>query len=674
MQADIPRPQRSVLLVPGLGGVLWILPLNYFKQCVLGSILRIRNRNTYETHQLWPRLSKLDTMANKFMKGKFNPNTLETESSEKDWDIYAPDDNFGLFACDLLMPKSYMPIQMHCYFHVISQMLQKNGYVPGVTLWGCPYDWRQHLPNPQMMHKLQNRIEDAYYSSTNEELIQPSLQPSINVTDDDEDQQSDLQTKVRSEKIQAAQHWLWKEGKKRRKRKGRKIDCITHSLGGLYLRTFIALNPVFARKHIRRWIAITTPWQGASRHIYALMRGYAFGMPSFMVQDKSMWEMAQRGIGNFPFLIPQTLPFSPKLGIRILLNGNQGLNNIGDNNTRSNYEKDEQKMNMNNTTKEDQKQSEDPWKQMIKKYEGNPNPSSNSNPSSNLSPPPDTNTNQQQNERWSEWKWFGYHIDQEGRCFDYDCIDVVHGNTLHFPFVYPSIRVPKSLFIRKLNSSSFLFSSFVSRIYDPDGPEPTSSWFIRQMPYRTPIPQQIDLRSIQPLPRLQNGLDLSRWGMPSPLMLSTGPQQLALEQQQSQTNNPDHHQQIQQISTVTSNLVAADISRLSPFRLPQGDSALFNNYQQGQQGITQQQHTQPFWQQNQVQSNINPSDYTNPNANQYPQIIHTHSQAPQQQYLQSTPMQQPPLPNPLHSTRDVKSASYASRPERREPFNFNQWY
>jgi hypothetical protein len=70
-------------------------------------------------------------------------------------------------------------------------------------------------------------------------------------------------------------------------------------MGGVLLRIFISMNPEFAKKHIRRWIGISTPWQGSGRHVQALLRGYRFGMPSFMLADRTMWDITARGAHSF---------------------------------------------------------------------------------------------------------------------------------------------------------------------------------------------------------------------------------------------------------------------------------------------------------------------------------------------------------------------------------------
>ncbi|KAA6308516.1 MAG: hypothetical protein EZS28_056674, partial [Streblomastix strix] len=139
----------SVLLIPGLGG----------------SNIKIRNRKTYETHTIWPRVSKLDTVLLKYLKTSVDPEDQELDMNQEDWVTFVSDDNFGLQACDLLMPSNYLPNSIKFYFHYVIEMLKKNGYEEGKTLWGLSNDWRQNLSSPILQHRLFHRIEDAYYSS-----------------------------------------------------------------------------------------------------------------------------------------------------------------------------------------------------------------------------------------------------------------------------------------------------------------------------------------------------------------------------------------------------------------------------------------------------------------------------------------------------------------------------
>ncbi|KAA6393865.1 MAG: putative phospholipase A1 [Streblomastix strix] len=118
------------------------------------------------------------------------------------------------------------------------EMFKANGYVPGVSLWGFPYDWRQDFSLPIIMNPLIDRIKSAYESCG-----------------------------------------------------GKKIDIISHSMGGLVFRTFCQLYPELVTKYVRRWITIASPFQGASRMIEAMLYGYTFGMPKIIVDPWVVSEM-----------------------------------------------------------------------------------------------------------------------------------------------------------------------------------------------------------------------------------------------------------------------------------------------------------------------------------------------------------------------------------------------
>ncbi|KAA6368092.1 MAG: hypothetical protein EZS28_036381, partial [Streblomastix strix] len=82
------------------------------------------------------------------------------------------------------------------------------------------------------------------------------------------------------------------------------------------MRTFISLFPDDVSKYVRRWITIGTPFQGASRITVALLFGYNFNLPTFLVSPRLMQTMQRTIPLTFWFLPPKNCPFSPKVAIQ----------------------------------------------------------------------------------------------------------------------------------------------------------------------------------------------------------------------------------------------------------------------------------------------------------------------------------------------------------------------
>ena len=45
---------------------------------------------------------------------------------------------------------------------------------------------------------------------------------------------------------------------------GKKVDVVTHSMGGMVLRSFLALHKDEFAAYVNKWVAIGTPWRGES--------------------------------------------------------------------------------------------------------------------------------------------------------------------------------------------------------------------------------------------------------------------------------------------------------------------------------------------------------------------------------------------------------------------------
>ncbi|KAA6385671.1 MAG: putative Lecithin:cholesterol acyltransferase 3 [Streblomastix strix] len=148
-------------------------------------------------------------------------------------------------------------------FHDIIQLFKSNGYKPGETMWGYPYDWRQDFSLPCIMDPLKDRIEAAFKSCGNQ-----------------------------------------------------KIDIISHSQGGLVFRTLVALHPEFVGAHVKRWITIGSPFQGSPVIMCGMLFGYNFGMPSILVSPQIFQKVLRVAPLSFWYFPPKNFPYSPKVGIK----------------------------------------------------------------------------------------------------------------------------------------------------------------------------------------------------------------------------------------------------------------------------------------------------------------------------------------------------------------------
>jgi pimeloyl-ACP methyl ester carboxylesterase len=170
--------------------------------------------------QLWVR----QLWANEFFSellGHFNRTSRQVESARK---IFCPrEERFGLHAIDTLDFGALFPQAQ--YFHGLIENLLLLGYVPGETLFGFCFDWRQRLADEQIQKDL-----------------------------------FDLILRVR------------------KLARGARVDVISHSMGGLLMKSFLARRRALMTDHIANWISGAAPWQGApGRAVESIVNGYHLG-------------------------------------------------------------------------------------------------------------------------------------------------------------------------------------------------------------------------------------------------------------------------------------------------------------------------------------------------------------------------------------------------------------
>ncbi|XVE62141.1 hypothetical protein DITRI_Ditri06bG0095000 [Diplodiscus trichospermus] len=201
-----------VLLVTGMGG----------------SILHSKRKKfgLFET-RVWVRILFSDLEFRKKLWSLYNPETGYTESLDDDIEILVPDDDYGLYAIDILDPSLVVKL-LHLtevyHFHDMIDMLIGCGYKKGTTLFGYGYDFRQSNRIDKLIEGLKLKLETAYKASG-----------------------------------------------------GRKVNIISHSMGGLMVLCFMSLHHDVFSKYVSKWITIACPFQGAPGCVNdALLTGLQF--------------------------------------------------------------------------------------------------------------------------------------------------------------------------------------------------------------------------------------------------------------------------------------------------------------------------------------------------------------------------------------------------------------
>ncbi|XP_030970868.1 phospholipase A(1) LCAT3 isoform X2 [Quercus lobata] len=217
-----------VLLVSGMGG----------------SILHSKKKKFGFETRVWVRILLADLEFRKKLWSLYNPTTGYTETLDDSVEILVPDDDYGLYAIDILDP-SWVVKCLHLkevyHFHDIINMLVGCGYKKGTTLFGYGYDFRQSNRIDKLMEGLKVKLKAAHQASG-----------------------------------------------------GRKVNIISHSMGGLLVLCFMSLhNDVFS-KYVNKWICIACPFQGAPGCINdSLLTGLQFveGFESYFFVSR--WTMHQ---------------------------------------------------------------------------------------------------------------------------------------------------------------------------------------------------------------------------------------------------------------------------------------------------------------------------------------------------------------------------------------------
>ncbi|KAK9156280.1 hypothetical protein Sjap_003760 [Stephania japonica] len=190
---------------------------------IAGSILKAVDDQGKE-EQVWVRILGADHEFREKLWSKFDASTGETVSLDPNIKIFVPEDRYGLYAIDCLDPNLLLERDCVCYFHDMIVEMLKWGFQEGKTLFGFGYDFRQS-----------NRLEETL------ECFGAKLKSIHDASG------------------------------------GKKINIITHSMGGLLVKCFMCLHTHIFEKYVKSWIAIAAPFQGAPGYITtSLLNGMSF--------------------------------------------------------------------------------------------------------------------------------------------------------------------------------------------------------------------------------------------------------------------------------------------------------------------------------------------------------------------------------------------------------------
>ncbi|KAF0914099.1 hypothetical protein E2562_026504 [Oryza meyeriana var. granulata] len=210
-----------------------------------GSVLHARRRSNPKFDlRVWVRILLANVEFKKYLWSLYNPDTGYVEPLDDDVEIVVPEHDHGLYAIDILDPSWFVEIlhlSMVYHFHDMIDMLLDCGYKKGTTLFGYGYDFRQSNRIDKVMVGLRAKLETAYKASG-----------------------------------------------------GKKVNIISHSMGGLLVSCFMSMNHNIFAKYVNKWICIACPFQGAPGCINdSLLTGlqFVYGFESFFFVSR--WVMHQ---------------------------------------------------------------------------------------------------------------------------------------------------------------------------------------------------------------------------------------------------------------------------------------------------------------------------------------------------------------------------------------------
>ncbi|KAJ1433735.1 Lecithin:cholesterol/phospholipid:diacylglycerol acyltransferase [Sesbania bispinosa] len=213
----IKKPQPQPCVNPNLDPVLLVPGVG-------GSILHAVNDSDGNHERVWVRFLSAEYKLKTKLWSRYDPSTGKTVTMDANSTIKIPEDRHGLYAIDILDPDLVIGSESVYYFHDMIVEMRKWGYQEGTTIFGFGYDFRQSNRLQETMDRFAAKLELVYDAAG-----------------------------------------------------GKKINIISHSMGGLLVKCFMGLHCDIFEKYVKNWIAIAAPFQGAPGCInYTFLNGMSF--------------------------------------------------------------------------------------------------------------------------------------------------------------------------------------------------------------------------------------------------------------------------------------------------------------------------------------------------------------------------------------------------------------
>ncbi|KAM6551550.1 hypothetical protein CsatB_001358 [Cannabis sativa] len=191
---------------------------------IAGSILKAVDDENGKEERVWVRILAADYKCRTKLWSRFDPTTGRTVSLDQKTSLVVPEDRHGLYAIDVLDPDMIIGRECVYYFHDMIVEMINWGFQEGKTLFGFGYDFRQSNRLQETLDRFSAKLESIYNASG-----------------------------------------------------GKKINVISHSMGGLLVKCFMSLHADVFEKYVKNWIAIAAPFQGAPGYVAStFLNGMSF--------------------------------------------------------------------------------------------------------------------------------------------------------------------------------------------------------------------------------------------------------------------------------------------------------------------------------------------------------------------------------------------------------------
>ncbi|KAL4421547.1 hypothetical protein ABPG75_010838 [Micractinium tetrahymenae] len=239
---------------------------------VLGTMLAVRpaGETTGDGERCWVNLRNADA-SYKQLWGRYDKKAGRVELLAEGLEACVPrgPDDSGLYAISVLDPEAGGLVPPLHYFEPFIAYLQARGYTPGLNLFGCGYDFRQGCRA-------------------------------------------------------SAATLLGALRRASRRCGGARMDVVSHSMGGLVVRSLLADHPEAFEKLVGRWVAIGCPFAGAPGYtVDALLTGVQFGGSlggQLFVKRETFRQAALQSPSVYELLPPLDFPWAiPKPRLELWL-------------------------------------------------------------------------------------------------------------------------------------------------------------------------------------------------------------------------------------------------------------------------------------------------------------------------------------------------------------------